>query len=69
MRGIAASFVVPGDGVTAPIADGALVLDDASNIIAVGARAELERAYPGVRFEAHRAVLMPGIFAAAAPVR
>jgi cytosine/adenosine deaminase-related metal-dependent hydrolase len=61
MRGIAASFVVTGDGVTPPIADGALVLDDASCIVAVGSRAELERAHRGVRFEAQRAVLMPGL--------
>jgi cytosine/adenosine deaminase-related metal-dependent hydrolase len=61
MRGIAATFVVIGDGVTAPIAGGAVVLDDASRVVAVGPRAELERAYPGVRFEAQRAVLMPGL--------
>lgn len=61
MRGIAATFVVTGDGASAPIADGAVVLDDASRIVAVGPRAELERAHPGVRFEAQRAVLMPGL--------
>lgn len=61
MRGIAASFVVTGDGETPPIADGALVLDDAQRIVAVGTRAEIERAHANVRFEAHRAVLMPGL--------
>lgn len=68
MRGIAASFVVTGDGETPPIADGALVLDDASKVVAVGPRAELERAHPSVRFETQRAVLMPGLINAHAHV-
>ena len=61
MRGIAATFVVLGDGASAPIADGAVVLDDASQVVAVGPRAELQRAHPSVRFETQRAVLMPGL--------
>jgi imidazolonepropionase-like amidohydrolase len=61
MRGIAASFVVIGDAVTPPIAGGALVLDDSGRIVAVGPRAEHERAHPSVSLETHRAVLMPGL--------
>jgi len=61
MRGLAATFIVTGDPAKAPIADGALVLDERERIVAIGPRAELERAHPDVRFEAHRAVLMPGL--------
>jgi cytosine/adenosine deaminase-related metal-dependent hydrolase len=61
MRGIAATFVVTGDPEQPPIADGALVLDDDGRIAAVGPRAELTRAHPSVRFETHRAVLLPGL--------
>jgi len=61
MRGLAASFVVTGDDTTPPIADGAIVIDDASRIAAVGTLGELQREHPSVRFESHRAVLMPGL--------
>lgn len=61
MRGLAASYLVTGDGASPPLAGGALVLDDDARIVALGPRAELERAHPSVRFESHHAVLMPGL--------
>lgn len=61
MRGIAGSFVIVGDGVTAPIARGALVLGEGDRILAVGELDALARMHPAVRFERHDAVLLPGL--------
>jgi aminodeoxyfutalosine deaminase len=61
MRAIAASFVITGGADDAPIAGGAVVLDASERIIAVGEGAALRRRFPGVAFEEHAAVLLPGL--------
>jgi cytosine/adenosine deaminase-related metal-dependent hydrolase len=53
-----APIVLPGD--SAPIADGA-VLVDGDRVAAVGPRAQLAAAHPGVRERAWDGVLMPGL--------
>jgi cytosine/adenosine deaminase-related metal-dependent hydrolase len=61
MRGIAASWVITGDAADAPIADGAVVLDDAERVVAVGAAKALRPRHPAARWEEQRAVLLPGL--------
>jgi cytosine/adenosine deaminase-related metal-dependent hydrolase len=61
MRAIAASWVIPGGADDAPIARGAVVLDDGGCVAAVGEREALRRQYPQARWEEHAAVLLPGL--------
>lgn len=61
MRGIAASFVIPGDGETPPIVGGAVVLDGAGRVLAVGEEPALRAQHPGAGWERHDAVLTPGL--------
>ena len=64
MRGIAGSWLLVGDGETAPLRDGAVVVDDAGAILGVGTAAELRAQFPGARWDAARAaVLLPGLSA------
>jgi cytosine/adenosine deaminase-related metal-dependent hydrolase len=61
MRGIAASWVLLGDGETPPIRGGALVVDGDGGIVAVGAADALRQQYADARWDAPRdAVLVPG---------
>lgn len=61
MQGLSASYVVVGDGERAPIADGAVVVDDDGLVIAVGAADALRRAHAGASWQHHDAVVMPGL--------
>jgi cytosine/adenosine deaminase-related metal-dependent hydrolase len=61
MRGLSGSWLVVGDGTSAPVREGALVLDERERVLAVGELSSLRRDFPSVRFEAHAAVLMPGL--------
>jgi cytosine/adenosine deaminase-related metal-dependent hydrolase len=62
VRGIEASWVVIGDGVSPPIARGAVLVEDDGRIAAVGPADALRRARPEARFEPARdAVLLPGL--------
>lgn len=61
MRGIAGSWLVVGDGQTPPLQGGALVLDDAERIVAVGPGPELRAQHAEARWERHAAVLTPGL--------
>jgi cytosine/adenosine deaminase-related metal-dependent hydrolase len=61
MRAIAGSWLITGGADDAPIAGGAVVLDEAEQILAVGEGEALRRRYPGARWEEHAAVLLPGL--------
>jgi len=62
MRGIAASWVVVGDGESTPLRDGAVVADDDGLIVAVGAAPALRARYASAQWDAPRdAVLLPGL--------
>lgn len=61
MRGIAASWVVTGDASAPPIEHGAVLLDAANKVVAVGPSERLRGEHPGVAWETKRAVLMPGL--------
>jgi cytosine/adenosine deaminase-related metal-dependent hydrolase len=61
MRAIAASWVIPGGVDDAPIARGAVVLDDGGCVAAVGERDALRKRYAQARWEEHAAVLLPGL--------
>lgn len=61
LTGVRATALCIGDGETPPILDGALVLDSAGFIRAVGPAQELQASFAGVEFEPHSAVLMPGL--------
>lgn len=61
MRGIAASWVITGDAEVAPIERGAVVLDDAGGVVAVGEASALQREHGSARWEQTRAVLLPGL--------
>ncbi len=61
MRGLAASWVITGDGETPPLRDGAVVLDESERIVAVGPAAALRRDFAAVSFRDLSAVLMPGL--------
>jgi len=61
MRGIAASWVITGDAAQPPVAAGAVVLDGAERVVAVGAAAELRARYGAARWEERHAVLLPGL--------
>jgi cytosine/adenosine deaminase-related metal-dependent hydrolase len=60
-RAIAASWIVTGDPALAPIERGAVVLDPDERVLAVGTSDELAKTHRDARWEAHRAVLMPGL--------
>jgi cytosine/adenosine deaminase-related metal-dependent hydrolase len=62
MRGIAASWVLLGDGETPPIRAGAVVVDAAGSMVAVGVADALRAQYADARWEPTRdAVLVPGL--------
>ncbi|MDH5675793.1 MAG: amidohydrolase family protein [Myxococcales bacterium] len=61
LRGIAGSWLLIGDGETAPIEGGALLLDAAERVVAVGAGDALRTHYADARWEQHAAVLTPGL--------
>jgi cytosine/adenosine deaminase-related metal-dependent hydrolase len=61
VRGIAASWVLSGDGERPPIEGGAVVLDAGERIVAVGTAVELRAQHPDARWERHDAVLTPGL--------
>jgi cytosine/adenosine deaminase-related metal-dependent hydrolase len=61
MRAIAASWVITGDAAQAPIAGGAVVLDGAGRIVAVGEASGLRQRFADARWEERRAVLLPGL--------
>jgi cytosine/adenosine deaminase-related metal-dependent hydrolase len=61
MRGIEASWLWSGRVEDAPIARGALVVDEAGTLVAVGGASELRASYPAARWEAHEGVLLPGL--------
>jgi cytosine/adenosine deaminase-related metal-dependent hydrolase len=61
MRGIAASWVLLGDGETPPVRAGAIVVDPAGRVVAVGPADALRAQYREARWEPPRdAVLTPG---------
>jgi cytosine/adenosine deaminase-related metal-dependent hydrolase len=61
LRAIAGSWLLNGDVTLPPLAAGALVLDPNGRILDVGDSAALRGRFPGLRFEQHAAVLMPGL--------
>ena len=62
MRGIEASWVVLGDGESAPLRDGAVVADEDGLILAVGAASALRAHYASAHWDSPRAaVLLPGL--------
>jgi aminodeoxyfutalosine deaminase len=61
MRGIEASWVITGEPGRAPIADGAVVLDDQARIVAVGPAPSVRAAHAGVSFQRESAILLPGL--------
>lgn len=61
MRGIEASWVITGVPGEPPRADGAVVLDDAARIVAVGEAAALRAAHPGASWQRESAILLPGL--------
>jgi cytosine/adenosine deaminase-related metal-dependent hydrolase len=62
MRGIAASWLVVGDGESAPLRNGAVVVEDDGLIVAVGEASALRARYVNARWESpHAAVLLPGL--------
>src|SRR5262245_23272573 len=60
MRGVAGSWLIVGDGSPA-LARGAVVLDAAERVIAVGPLDVLRSAHPDVSFQELPAVLTPGL--------
>jgi len=61
MRVVAGSWLITGDAQDAPLADGAVALDEDDRVACVGVLAELTTRYPHARVERRRAVLMPGL--------
>lgn len=61
MRGLSASWVITCDDATQSIRDGAVVVDAQGCVLAVGALADLRGSYPDATWEAHSAVVMPGL--------
>ena len=61
MRGFAGSWLLTGDGVTPPIAAGAVVLDGTERVLALGDLASLRGRFTSLRFETLAGVLMPGL--------
>jgi cytosine/adenosine deaminase-related metal-dependent hydrolase len=59
MRALHADAVVLGDG--SPVADGAVVLDPAGVVVAVGAAADILPRHSGVAIERVRGVVLPGL--------
>ena len=60
MRGLAGSWLIPGDG-TPAVADGGVVLDATERVVAVGPTEALRREYPALSFQRLAAVLTPGL--------
>jgi cytosine/adenosine deaminase-related metal-dependent hydrolase len=61
LRGHEADWLITGLPETSPLAHGAVVLDAASKIVAVGEGAMLRQRFPNLAFERHRGLLMPGL--------
>ena len=61
MRGLAGSWLIVGDGVTPPMAQGAVVLDADERVVAVGPLPQLVAEFASVHFERVDAVLLPGL--------
>lgn len=61
MRGITATWLLLGDAESAPVRDGAVVLDDAERIVAVGPSSVLQRDFTAACWTRHEAVLTPGL--------
>jgi len=61
MRGIVGSWLLTGEADREPIRNGAVVLDEHERIVAVGPSHELRSRYAGASWEAHHAVLTPGL--------
>lgn len=60
-RGLTGSWLLTGEAEQAPIPKGAVVVDGEGRVLDVGPEATLRARHTGVRFEQHRAVLMPGL--------
>jgi aminodeoxyfutalosine deaminase len=61
MRGYAASWVITGLPGEPPLRDGAVVLDPALRVLAVGPSAALRAAYPQASWSQESAILLPGL--------
>ncbi len=61
MRGIEASWLWTGEVEAAPLARGAVVVDEEGAVVAVGAADALRAAHGSARWEAHEGVLLPGL--------
>ena len=61
MRAYAAPWVITGTPGEAPLADGAVVLDEAARVVAVGSSAPLRKTYPAASWSDENAILLPGL--------
>lgn len=61
MRGVEAAWVITGEPGVAPLRGGAVVLDDAGRVVAVGGGAALRARYAQARWSREQAILMPGL--------
>jgi cytosine/adenosine deaminase-related metal-dependent hydrolase len=61
LRGHEADWLITGLPEAAPLSGGAVVLDAAGRIVAVGEGAQLRQRFAGMAFERHRGLLMPGL--------
>lgn len=60
-RGIEATWVWSGDAEALPLARGAVVVDDAGRVLALGDAAALREAHGDARWERHEGVVIPGL--------
>lgn len=61
LRGIETTWLWTGEPSQAPIARGALLVDEAGRIAKVGEASELRRAHPEARWERHEGIAFPGL--------
>src|SRR5690349_5475096 len=61
MRGYAAPWVITGMPAEPPLAAGAVVLDDAGRVVAVGPSADLKRIHAHATWSDENAILLPGL--------
>jgi len=61
VRAYEASWLITGAPGEAPIADGAVVLDEAGRVLAVGPAASLRASHPSAQWTRERAILTPGL--------
>src|ERR1700712_3464435 len=61
MRAFAAPWLITGLPGMAPLRDGAVVLDERSRVVAVGASTSLRAQYPQASWSDENAILLPGL--------